>query len=53
MNLEFLNNATGKEQEHFKSVCNQLLSRTYLVRTLPARKGASGQSGLYLPVHSL
>ncbi len=34
MNLEFLNNATTKELEHFKSVCNQLLSHTYIVRTL-------------------
>ena len=34
MNLEFLNTATAKELEQFKSVCNQLLSRTYVVRTL-------------------
>lgn len=34
MNLDWMNGATQKELEHFKSVCNQLLSRTYLVRTL-------------------
>ena len=34
MNLEFLNTATAKELEQFKAVCNQLLSRTYVVRTL-------------------
>lgn len=34
MNLEFLNTATTKELEQFKTVCNQLLSHTYIVRTL-------------------
>ena len=34
MNLEFINTATAKELEQFKSVCNQLLSRTYVVRTI-------------------
>lgn len=34
MNLEWVNNATQKELDQFKSVCNQLLSRTYLVRTI-------------------
>lgn len=34
MNMEFLSGATAKELEQFKSVCNQLLSRTYVVRTL-------------------
>ena len=34
MNLEFINTATAKELEQFKSVCNQLLSRTYVVRTV-------------------
>ena len=34
MNLEFLNTATAKELEQFKAVCNQLLSRTYIVRTI-------------------
>ena len=34
MNPEWLNSATQKELEQFKSVCNQLLSRTYVVRTI-------------------
>ena len=29
MNFDFINGATAKELEQFKSVCNQLLSRTY------------------------
>lgn len=34
MNFDFSQQATSKELEQFKSVCNQLLSRTYVVRTL-------------------
>lgn len=34
MNFEFLQQASSRELEQFKSVCNQLLSRTYVVRTL-------------------
>ena len=34
MNFDFIHGATSKELEQFKSVCNQLLSRTYIVRTL-------------------
>lgn len=34
MNVDWINGATQKELEQFKSVCNQLLSRTYLVKTL-------------------
>ena len=34
MSLDWMNTATQKELEGFKSVCNQLLSRTYVVRTL-------------------
>lgn len=34
MNLDWLSNATQKDLDRFKSICNQLLSRTYLVRTL-------------------
>lgn len=33
MSLDWFNQATQKEKEQFKSVCNQLLSRTYVVRT--------------------
>ncbi len=34
MNVDWINGATQKELDQFKSVCNQLLSRTYLVNTL-------------------
>lgn len=34
MNIEWMNSASQKEMDQFKSVCNQLLSRTYIVRTL-------------------
>lgn len=34
MELDWLNEATQKELERFRSVCNQLLSHTYLVRTV-------------------
>ena len=34
MNFDFIQGASAKELEQFKSVCNQLLSRTYVVRTL-------------------
>lgn len=34
MNVDWINGATQKELERFKSVCNQLLSRTYVVKTL-------------------
>lgn len=33
MNFDWLGTATQKELEQFKTVCNQLLSRTYVVRT--------------------
>ena len=34
MNMDWLNSATQREKDQFKAVCNQLLSRTYVVRTL-------------------
>lgn len=34
MSLDWMSTATQKELEGFKSVCNQLLSRTYVARTL-------------------
>lgn len=51
MNLEFLNTATAKELEQFKAVCNQLLSRTYVVRTLyrPGRGRVSNRTTLFYP----
>ena len=53
MNLEFLNTATAKELEQFKAVCNQLLSRTYVVRTLyrPDRGRVSNPDYTFLSIH--
>lgn len=34
MNFDWLNSASQKDLERFKFICNQLLSRTYLARTL-------------------
>lgn len=34
MNVDWINGAIQKELDQFKSVCNQLLSRTYIVKTL-------------------
>ena len=34
MNVDWLNSASQRDIDQFKSVCNQLLSRTYVVRTL-------------------
>lgn len=33
MSIDWINTATRKELDNFKSVCNQLLSRTYIART--------------------
>lgn len=34
MNLEWIENASPKEIDSFKSICNQLLSKTFIVRTI-------------------
>jgi len=34
MNADWINGATQRELDQFKSVCNQLLSRTFVVKTL-------------------
>ncbi len=34
MNVDWINSASQRELEQFKSICNQLLSRTYVVKTL-------------------
>ena len=34
MSFAWLHTATQKELDRFKAVCNQLLSRTYVVRTV-------------------
>lgn len=34
MNIDWISGATQKELDQFKAICNQLLSRTYVVKTL-------------------
>lgn len=53
MNLDFIHGATTKELEQFKSVCNQLLSRTYIVRTLyrPGKGRMNNPDYTFLSVH--
>ncbi len=43
MNFGFYSAGNIKELEQFKSVCNQLLSRTYVVRTYIPRERAGEQ----------
>lgn len=53
MNFDFVTNATAKELEQFKSVCNQLLSRTYIVRTTyqPGKGRVDNPDYLFLSRH--
>ena len=53
MNFNFINGATAKELEQFKSVCNQLLSRTYVVRTLyrPGKGRVNNPDYTFLSLH--
>lgn len=53
MNMDWINSATQKDIEHFKSVCNQLLSRTYIVRTLyrPEKGRVSNPDYTFLSIH--
>lgn len=53
MNFDFINGATAKELEQFKSVCNQLLSRTYVVRTLyrPGKGRVNNPDYTFLTLH--
>lgn len=53
MNLDFINSATAKELQQFKSVCNQLLSRTFVVRTLyrPGRERLNNPDYTFLSIH--
>lgn len=48
MNVDWINGATQKELDQFKSVCNQLLSRTYLVKTLCRGDGTRVNNPDYL-----
>ncbi len=53
MNADWLNNATQKEREQFKNVCNQLLSRTYIVRSLyrPGSGRVNNPDYTFLSIH--
>ena len=53
MNFDFIHGATSKELEQFKSVCNQLLSRTYIVRTLyrPGKGRVTNPDYTFLSLH--
>lgn len=53
MNFEWMNGATQKELEQFKTVCNQLLSRTFVVRTLyhPDKGRVNNPDYTFLSIH--
>lgn len=53
MNVDWLNNASQKEREQFKNVCNQLLSRTYIVRSIykPGSGRVNNQDYTFLSIH--
>ena len=53
MNMDWLNGATQRERDQFKSVCNQLLSRTYVVRTLykPDKGRVANPDYTFLSIH--
>lgn len=53
MSMAFLNKATSKELEQFKAVCNQLLSRTYVVRTIyqPGKGRVNNPGYTFLSIH--
>ena len=53
MNMDWLSSATQREKDQFKTVCNQLLSRTYVVRTLikPARGRVANPDYTFLSIH--
>ena len=53
MSFDWLDTATQKELEQFKSVCNQLLSRTYVVRTLykPGEGRVNNLDYVFLSTH--
>ena len=53
MKFDFLSSASDKELQQFKSVCNQLLSRTFVVRTLyrPGRERLNNPDYIFLSIH--
>ena len=54
MKFDFLSSASDTELQQFKSVCNQLLSRTYVVRTLyrPGRERLNNPDYTFLTIHA-
>lgn len=53
MNFDWLGTATQKELDQFKAICNQLLSRTYVVRTLyrPGEGRVNNPDYVFLSAH--
>ena len=53
MNFDFIQQATSRELEQLKSECNQLLSRTYVVRTLyrPGKGRVNNPDYTFLSLH--
>ena len=53
MNMDWLNGATQREKDQFKTVCNQLLSRTHVVRTLykPEKGRITNPDYTFLSIH--
>ena len=53
MNVDWLNSASQRDIDQFKSVCNQLLSRTYVVRTLyrPNKGRVANPDYTFLSIH--
>ena len=53
MNMDWLNSATQPEIDQFRTVCNQLLSRTYVVRTLykPGKGRVTNPDYTFLSIH--
>ncbi len=53
MNLNWFSEATQKDLDQFKSVCNHLLSRTYIVRTLykPGHGRINNPEYTFLSIH--
>lgn len=53
MNMDWLNGASQRDIDQFKSVCNELLSRTYIVRTIykPDKGRVSNPDYTFLSIH--
>lgn len=53
MNFDFITGASVRELEQFKAICNQLLSRTFLVRTIfqPGKGRVDNPDYLFLSRH--